>query len=168
MIRRSSIEDYKSCPYYFKLHVIDGNEPRQNVLARLGSDLHDLYEHIQRGDVSIEEMESQLDWIMSHIEEDYPEEDMQRVWERARTCNNSFINLLPTLTNKAIQYEERINFSIGKDIPQVTIAYDRLEEDENGEPIYDEVEHHRGDKKFTKKELVEIKTFDDAIEYLSK
>ena len=133
VIRRSSIEDYKSCPYYFKLHVIDGNEPRQNVLARLGSDLHDLYEHIQRGDVSIEEMESQLDWIMSHIEEDYPEEDMQRVWERARTCNNSFIKLLPTLTNKAIQYEERINFSIGKDIPQVTIAYDRLEEDENGD-----------------------------------
>ena len=24
VIRRSSIEDYKSCPYYFKLHVIDG------------------------------------------------------------------------------------------------------------------------------------------------
>ena len=47
VIRRSSIEDYKSCPYYFKLHVIDGNEPKQNILARLGSDLHDLYEHIQ-------------------------------------------------------------------------------------------------------------------------
>ena len=133
VIRRSSIEDYKSCPYYFKLHVIDGNEPRQNVLARLGSDLHDLYEHIQRGDVNIEEMESQLDWIMSHIEEDYPEEDMLRIWDRAKICNESFRRLLPTLTNKAIQYEERINFSIGKDIPQVTIAYDRLEEDENGD-----------------------------------
>ena len=35
VIRRSSIEDYKSCPYYFKLHIIDGNEPEQNVLARL-------------------------------------------------------------------------------------------------------------------------------------
>ena len=133
VIRRSSIEDYKSCPYYFKLHVIDGNEPRQNVLARLGSDLHDLYEHIQRGDVNIEELESQLDWIMSHIDEDYPEEDMLRIWDRAKICNESFRRLLPTLTNKAIQYEERINFSIGKDIPQVTIAYDRLEEDENGD-----------------------------------
>ena len=133
VIRRSSIEDYKSCPYYFKLHVIDGNEPRQNVLARLGSDLHDLYEHIQRGDVNVEDIDSQLDWIMSHIEEDYPEEDMKRIWERAKICNNSFLKLLPTLTNKAIQYEERINFSIGEGIPQVTIAYDRLEEDENGD-----------------------------------
>ena len=133
VIRRSSIEDYKSCPYYFKLHVIDGNEPRQNVLARLGSDLHDLYEHIQRGDVNVEDIDSQLDWIMSHIEEDYPEEDMERIWERAKVCNNSFLKLLPTLTNKAIQYEERINFSIGEGIPQVTIAYDRLEEDENGD-----------------------------------
>ena len=133
VIRRSSIEDYKSCPYYFKLHVIDGNEPRQNVLARLGSDLHDLYEHIQRGDVEIEDIDTQTDWILSHIEEDYPEEDIYRVKQRARISNQSFIKLLPTLTNKAIAFEERINFSIGEGIPQVTIAYDRLEEDENGD-----------------------------------
>ena len=56
VIRRSSIEDYKSCPFYFKLHVIDGNEPTQHVLARLGSDLHDLYEHIQRKDIEIEDI----------------------------------------------------------------------------------------------------------------
>lgn len=133
VIRRSSIEDYKSCPYYFKLHVIDGNEPRQNVLARLGSDLHDLYEHIQRGDVEIKDIDTQTDWILSHIEEDYPEEDMNRVKQRADICNQSFVKLLPTLTNKAIAFEERINFSIGEGIPQVTIAYDRLEEDENGD-----------------------------------
>lgn len=133
VIRRSSIEDYKSCPYYFKLHVIDGNEPRQNVLARLGSDLHDLYEHIQRGDVEIGDIDTQTDWILSRIEEDYPEEDMNRVEQRARISNQSFVKLLPTLTNKAIAFEERINFSIGEGIPQVTIAYDRLEEDENGD-----------------------------------
>ena len=133
VIRRSSIEDYKSCPYYFKLHVIDGNEPKQHVLARLGSDLHDLYEHIQRGDITIEELPSQCDWIMSKIEEDYPDEDMKRISDKIEVCNNNFIKLLPTLTNKAIAFEERINFSIGKDLPQVTIAYDRLEEDENGD-----------------------------------
>lgn len=133
VIRRSSIEDYKSCPYYFKLHVIDGNEPRQNVLARLGSDLHDMYEHIQRGDIEITDMDNQTDWILSHIEEDYTEEDMERVKERAKVCNDNFVKLLPTLINKPVAYEERINFPIAKGLPQVTIAYDRLEEDENGD-----------------------------------
>ena len=133
VIRRSSIEDYKSCPYYFKLHVIDGNEPRQNVLARLGSDLHDMYEHIQRGDIEISDIPSQTDWILARIEEDYPEEDMARVSERAEVCNKNFEKLLPTLINKAIAYEERINFPIAEGLPQVTIAYDRLEEDENGD-----------------------------------
>lgn len=135
VIRRSSIEDYKSCPYYFKLHVIDGNEPKQNVLARLGSDLHDMYEQIQRGDIkpNIEDITSSTDWIIAHIEEDYPDEDIKRIWERAETCNENFMRLLPTLINTPIAYEERINFSVGNDLPKVTIAYDRLEQDENGD-----------------------------------
>lgn len=133
VIRRSSIEDYKSCPYYFKLHVIDGNEPDQNVLARLGSDLHDLYEQVQRGDVSTDEILSQSDWIIEKILEEYPNTDRDKLWDRTKICNESFINLLPELTNKAIAFEERIVFPIGEGIPKVTIAYDRLEEDENGD-----------------------------------
>lgn len=133
VIRRSSIEDYKSCPYYFKLHVIDGNDPGQNVLARLGSDLHDLYEHIQRNDIELKDIDSQTDWIISRIEEEYPDEDVNKLWDRANECNRNFAELLPTFVNKAIAFEERINFSIDKDLPQVTIAYDRLEEDENGD-----------------------------------
>lgn len=132
VIRRSSIEDYRSCPYYFKLHIIDGNEPRQNVLARLGSDLHDMYESIQRGELHIEDVENKSNEIINKIQEDYPGEDIDRLWDRTNTCNESFLKLLPTL-NKAIQFEERIEFEIGKDLPKVTIAYDRLEEDENGD-----------------------------------
>ena len=133
VIRRSSIEDYKSCPYYFKLHVIDGNEPKQNILARLGSDLHDLYEHIQRGDIDVLDIYSKSDEIIKEILKDYDEADEDRLRERTEICNKSFVKLLPNLTNKAIAFEERINFEIGEDLPQVTIAYDRLEEDENGD-----------------------------------
>ena len=81
VIRRSSIEDYKSCPYYFKLHVIDGNEPKQSVLARLGSDLHELYEQVQRGDIEpkLKELISQTDWIIANIEKDYPDEDKDKL-----------------------------------------------------------------------------------------
>ena len=91
VIRRSSIEDYRSCPYYFKLHIIDGNEPRQNVLARLGSDLHDMYESIQRGDLHIEDVENKSNEIINKIQEDYPGEDIDRLWDRTNTCNKSFL-----------------------------------------------------------------------------
>lgn len=135
VIRRSHIEDYKGCPYYFKLSVIDGLETNQHILARLGSDLHELYENVQRGDVeaNIEEMGFQLDYYMAAIERDYPNEDMKRIWDKAEVCNANFLELLPTLINKPIAFEERIIYSIGDDIPDVTIAYDRLEEDENGD-----------------------------------
>ena len=133
VIRRSSIEDYKSCPYYFKLHVIDGNQPKQNIMARLGSDLHDMYENIQRGEISVDEIETYTEQILKDIELEYGEGCDNRIYDRANVCNQNFIKLLPKLVNKAVAFEERINFSIGKDLPKVTIAYDRLEEDENGD-----------------------------------
>ena len=133
VIRRSSIEDYKSCPYYFKLHVIDGNEPNQNILARLGSDLHDMYEKIQRGEMNIDKIENYTKEILEKIEEDYGDNFDDRIYERSEICNRNFIKLLPNLVNKAISFEERIMFSVGENLPKVTIAYDRLEEDENGD-----------------------------------
>lgn len=135
VIRRSHIEDYKSCPYYFKLSVIDGLKTNQHVLARLGSDLHELYESVQRGDIdaNLSDMTLAFDWYIAHIENDYPEEDMGRIWDKSEICNNNFLELLPTLVNKPIAFEERIEFSVSEDLPKVTIAYDRLEEDENGD-----------------------------------
>lgn len=133
IIRRSSIEDYKSCPFYFKLHVIDGHEPKQHVLARLGSDLHDLYEQLQRKEIEMFDISNHCNDILQKIEEDYPEEDMTRIKEKIETCNKNFLELLPKLTNKPISYEERIYFPIADNLPKVTIAYDRLEEDENGD-----------------------------------
>ena len=135
VIRRSHIEDYRSCPYYFKLSVIDGMETNQHVLARLGSDLHELYESVQRGDIdaNLSDMTLAFDWYIAHIENDYPEEDMGRIWDKSEICNRNFLELLPTLVNRPIAFEERIEFSVSEDLPKVTIAYDRLEEDENGD-----------------------------------
>ena len=52
---------------------------------------------------------------------------------RADTSNASFKKLYPTLLERKATYEERIYFPIADDLPQVTIAYDRLETDEDGE-----------------------------------
>ena len=132
-IRRSHIEDYKSCPYAFKLNVIDGIEKPQSALAHLGSDLHDLYEHVQLGDITIDELDSQTDWLFENYKEIYDEITLDRMKNRADISNASFKKLYPTLLERKATYEERIYFPIADDLPQVTIAYDRLETDEDGE-----------------------------------
>lgn len=134
VIRRSHIEDYKACPYYFKLEVIDGHEPKQHVLARLGTELHQLYEDVQKG-LARPEL-AYLNACIYHtigmeICSDYPEEDEDKLMDKAQICNKNFLKVFPTL-GKPITFEERIEFPIAKDLPKVTIAYDRLEQDENG------------------------------------
>lgn len=129
-IRRSHIETYRICPYAFKLEVIDGIAPDVHPLAQLGIDLHDLYEQVQRGEVSVEELDLLINSIIDDYE--YDDEMKENMRDRAKICNRNFKELLPTLTNEAVAYEERLFFSVGKDLPQVTIAYDRLEKDEQG------------------------------------
>lgn len=132
-IRRSHIEDYKACPYSFKLNVIDGIEKPQNALAHLGSDLHDLYEHIQLGDVTLDELDSQTEWLFENYKDLYDIDTYDRMYDRAQTCNRSFANLYPSLVGKNATYEERIYYPIADDLPEITIAYDRLERDDDGE-----------------------------------
>ena len=133
VIRRSSIEDYKLCPYYFKLHVIDGHEPKQHVLARLGSDLHDLYERFQRKEIGIGDMQDETSAILTLISKDYPDADFTKLMMRAETCNENFLSVYDLFENEPVTFEERIYFPVGKDLPKVTIAYDRLEKDANGD-----------------------------------
>lgn len=134
VIRRSHIEDYKACPYYFKLEVIDGHEPSQHVLARLGSDLHELYEKVQKGVIGFDYdvLEHNSLKLIKEIMKDYPDEDEQKLIDKSKICNRNFIKVYPTL-GKPISFEERIYFPIAKDLPKVTIAYDRLEIDLNGD-----------------------------------
>ena len=129
-IRRSHIETYKTCPYAFKLEVVDGIKPDPHPLAQLGIDLHDLYEQLQRNEISTEELDFLTEQFIEGYE--YDEETKDNMRNRAVICNRNFLALLPTLTNEAVAFEERLFFDVGKDLPQVTIAYDRLEKDKQG------------------------------------
>lgn len=131
-IRRSHIEDYKACPFAFKLNVIDGIEKPQNPLAHLGSDLHDLYEKVQTGDISVDDLEKETDELFLNYGSLYEDEMINRMWERAKICNDSFKVLEPSLHTRNATYEERLYFPIAEGLPEITIAYDRLERDENG------------------------------------
>ena len=134
-IRRSHIEDYKMCPYYFKLNVIDGLDGGTHPLAQLGIDCHDLYDMVQRGKIDISEIDDRIDKIIDEYKfegwlwEKYTADEFKT---KAHICNKNFKYLMKNVFGEPIAFEERIFFDVGKDLPQVTIAYDRLEKDEFG------------------------------------
>ena len=71
----------------------------------------------------------------------------QRKYDERAKLSNEYLRVLEKVRPKMFLFE-----NVKGILSMREVFY---EEDENGEPIYDEVEHHRGDKKFTKKELVE-------------
>ena len=71
----------------------------------------------------------------------------QRKYDDRAKLSNEYLRVLEKVRPKMFLFE-----NVKGILSMREVFY---EEDENGEPIYDEVEHHRGDKKFTKKELVE-------------
>lgn len=134
-IRRSHLEDYKMCPYYFKLNVVDGLEANTHPLAQLGIDLHDLYDLTQRGEIDKSELDKRIDTIIDSYDfkqdwlwEKYTPDEFKT---KAHVCNQNFKTILKDL-GEPIAFEERIFFDVGEGLPQITIAYDRLEKDEYG------------------------------------
>jgi DNA (cytosine-5)-methyltransferase 1 len=71
----------------------------------------------------------------------------QRKYDDRAKLSNEYLRVLEKVKPKMFLFE-----NVKGILSMREVFY---EEDENGELIYDEVEHHRGDKKFTKKELVE-------------
>lgn len=135
-IRRSHIEEYRICPYKFKLEVVDGLETAPHPLAQLGIDLHDIYEKVQVNELSVEEIDFEIMQIIDSYEYDDAQKEDMRI--RAKTCNDNFKIWLDTLDTEMVCTEERIDFEIGKDLPKATIAYDRLGKDAQGNlHIYD-------------------------------
>ena len=71
----------------------------------------------------------------------------QRKYDERAKLSNEYLRVLEKVRPKMFLFE-----NVKGILSMREVFY---KEDENGEPIYNEVEHHRGDKKFTKKELVE-------------
>lgn len=134
-IRRSHLEDWKQCPYYFKLNVIDGIESNTHPLAQLGIDLHDLYDMAQKGDIEVKELDNRIERIIDSYDfkQDWlwEKHNKDEFKNKAYICNKNFKTILGTLGDP-IAFEERLYFDIGKGLPQITIAYDRLDRDQYG------------------------------------
>lgn len=146
VIRRSYIELYRSCPYAFYLEVIKGLDTTCSSFARIGVDLHELFEQASLGNIkSAEDMKFLFEGIYSHYTDDLFEPDLNlykdmdvprlriKLKQQMYDAIDTFFNVvLPTLPVNAYALEEKIVFNIGEDLPKVSITMDRIDE-VNGE-----------------------------------
>lgn len=145
VIRRSYIEEYRTCPYSFYLNVIKGVEKESSSFAQIGIDLHELFsqaclhqytsaEEIQNVYKNIyDKYEDKLFEQDLHLYKDMSLEDFKsKMWKQSCDAIDTFFNVLDTLQFDAYAIEENILFSVGESLPKVSITMDRVDE-VNGE-----------------------------------
>lgn len=132
-IRRSHIEDYKTCPYRFKLQTIDGITAESNAYAQNGILLHDLFEkQANQEEYFIDDMKKEYlekfetgvtnfrDW---EVEANLP----KREREKGLKCIDAYYEYISTAP-KPLDTEVKIQFELFEDTPKVQCTFDRIEE----------------------------------------
>lgn len=140
-IRRSYIETYRSCPYAFYLCVIKGMNVTTNSYARIGIDLHEMFEQASKGIIkSADEMKMKYKKIFDTYEDSIFEPDLilykdmnvqqlrEKLYAQSYDAIDTFFNILPTLPNQPYALEQNIIFNVGEDLPKVSITMDRVDE----------------------------------------
>lgn len=136
-IRRSHLELYDKCPYAFKLEVIDLLGHVQTIYTQSGIDLHELFDEYSKHDNGTpEEMYKEF---VERYESKYPEDwytgyaTREKMESRYKRNIKGFFALRNTITKPVIT-EEKIIFSVGENLPNVSITMDRIDE-EDGEYV---------------------------------
>lgn len=140
VIRRSHIQTYKDCPHQFYKEVIEGVEVSVGSHAQVGIDFHELAEKASLGKITSPE---ELIKIYKDIFDSYSDEMFERdlklyknmtveglkekLWQQAYDSAYTLFNVLDTLPNEAYQLERKIEFSVGEDLPKVSITMDRID-----------------------------------------
>lgn len=137
VIRRSYLELYDRCPYAFYLEVVEGLGSQKTIYTQSGIDLHELFdEYSKHGDGTPEEM---YDRFVEEYEQHYPEDwytgyaTREKMEDRYKRNIKGFFELRNTI-GKPIITEEKIIFSVGENLPKVSITMDRIDE-EDGEYV---------------------------------
>lgn len=136
IIRRSYIETYNSCPYKFYREVIIGEAPPENIYAKLGIDLHELFDKKCKDD-SFCPTPTDMIVEMGKLWQNYPEElfkdeDIKfKMWARAEDSIDNFYKVIKRL-GEPFMTEEKMVFSVGEDLPWVQATFDRIDKNEDG------------------------------------
>lgn len=139
-IRRSYIETYRSCPYAFYLCVIKGMDTMTNSYARIGIDLHELFERACRHELNANQLTTEFNKCWETYEDSMFESDLglykdmtieglrKKLKEQSYDAIDTFFSILNTLPHQAFALEENIIFNVGEDLPKVSITMDRVDE----------------------------------------
>ncbi len=142
VIRRSYIELYRTCPYAFYLNVIKGLDTTISSYAQIGIDLHTLFERTSAGllvgeDILIKEFDKYWETYKDEMFEAdlhlYRDMDISTLRKKLKQQSYDAIStyynvVLPTLPKQAFAVERTIQFSVGDDIPKVSMTMDRIDE----------------------------------------
>ena len=130
VIRRSYIEDYKSCPYKFYLTVIKGiSDDSETIYNRLGSDLHEFFERASLDrNYHLPDMLSDYAKLWDLYEKFALSDDLKTyMLDRGNTCIHNFYDVLATLPEETYATEKQILTNIGDDLPQISTTIDRID-----------------------------------------
>ena len=126
-IRRTYIETYRSCPFKFLKEVIEGNKQPDTCYTRIGIDLHDLFEvAINDRSYLIGKMRADFNDMWDTYKDDlFIHATREKMWLRAQTSIDTFYQLINTMPIPMVT-EQKIEFSIGENIPKVNITMDGI------------------------------------------
>ena len=131
-IRRSHIENYKSCPYSFYLEVIKGIDVPMNIYAQVGIDLHELYDQHQKGEIDDSGVLSgTVDSILS-CRGKWDDELVDKLEIKANKATSHYLAIHDSLPGKLVTTEETLFINIKEGLPKVRITMDMIREDEEG------------------------------------
>lgn len=140
VIRRSYIQTYKDCPYQFYKEVIEGVETIMGSHAQVGIDFHDLAEDASMGNLKTpEDIIAIMEQRFNNYNDEMFKKDLilykdmtveglkQKLWEQSRISAYTLFDVLSTLPKEPYALEENIEFSVGEDLPKVSITMDRVD-----------------------------------------
>lgn len=137
VIRRSHIETYRDCPYKFYLEVIKDLPVPPTIYTQVGIDLHELFDKACNDkSYRIVDMKKDFKNIWNNYDEKLfdtfygdksKEEQTLKMYNHAFNSINTFYNVLTQLPRKPHTTETQIIYSIGNDLPKISITSDRTD-----------------------------------------
>jgi len=127
IIRRTYIETYNSCPYKFLKEVVEGIEQPPTCYTQIGIDLHDAFElAVNDRSATIDMMKNSFKEIWDQYTDDlFTMTTREKMWLRSQDSIDTFYQVIETMPIPMVT-EEKIIFSIGENIPKVSITMDGI------------------------------------------
>lgn len=129
-VRRSYIENYKTCPYMFKKLAIDKVEVPNNPYAENGIILHDIFDKASNDksitkEMMVKEYTDEYAKIENFKEYQIKKNLPKTLYEKGLICIDNFIKYNNSAP-EPFATEEKILYNIGEDLPKIQITFDRI------------------------------------------